>query len=241
LRAALILVGVVFLATLLVRLPARVLALLLPSQVACAAPSGTVWSGSCDELRAGTLHIAGLSWQLHPAALLRLQLAADVASSDPAAQGQARLRVGLDRDLTITGLQSMLTLPGVLDFMPAGSSGNLQLSVASARMHDAHLVELQGRIALLRLRIANPPVDLGSFELQFPPSEPGAAMVGQLRDLDGPLSVSGVLQLNGAGSYDLEGSVSPKPGASADLTQALQLLGPPDAQGRHTLSMAGTL
>jgi hypothetical protein len=53
--------------------------------------------------------------------------------------------------------------------------------------------------------------------------------------------VSGLLQLSPSGAYDLEGSVAPRPGASADLTQTLQLLGAPDAQGRRPFSLAGSL
>jgi hypothetical protein len=66
-------------------------------------------------------------------------------------------------------------------------------------------------------------------------------MVAQLHDLSGPLSVTGALQLSPAGSYQLDGSVTPKPGTSAELTQKLQMLGPPDAQGRHAFSIAGSL
>ena len=132
-------------------------------------------------------------------------------------------------------------MPGGAGVVPAGTSGTLQLAIDSARIEGGHLVALQGKIDLQQLHIANPPADLGSFELQFAPPGQSAAMVGQLRDLNGPLSVIGVLQLTRSGNYELQGSVAPKPDASADLTQALQLLGPPDAQGRRGFSLAGTL
>jgi hypothetical protein len=232
-------VGVVFVITLVLRLPARVLTALLPTDVVCDSPGGTVWSGSCGALRAGTLVIAGLSWQLHPAALLHLQLAADLTSEDP--HGQAQARLGLDGAVQITALAATLALPGGLALVPAGTSGNMHLAIDSARLEGGHLVAVQGRIALQQLHIASPPADLGGFELQFAPPDPNAGIVGQLRDLDGPLSVTGVLQLARTGSYDLEGSVAPKPDAGADLTQVLQLLGPPDAQGRRAFSIGGTL
>jgi general secretion pathway protein N len=117
----------------------------------------------------------------------------------------------------------------------------LQLAIDSARIEDGHLVALLGKIDLQSVHIENPPADLGSFELQFARSNQGAAMVGQLRDLSGPLAVSGLLQLSPSGVYDLEGSVAPRPSASADLTQTLQLLGAPDAQGRRPFSLTGSL
>jgi general secretion pathway protein N len=242
-------VGVVFVITLVVRLPARALTALLPADLVCDAPSGTVWVGTCGALRAGSVSIAGLSWQLQPAALLHLQLGAALASQDPAAHGRAQVRLAPNGDVQVTAVDVTLSLPGELGQLPAGASGNLQLAIDSAHLQGGHLVDVQGTITLLQLHIANPAADLGSFELQFVPPDPNAAIdatsnsaiVGQLRDLDGPLSVIGVLQLTRGGSYDLEGSVAPKPDSGADLTQVLQLLGPPDAQGRRPFSVGGTL
>jgi hypothetical protein len=240
LRAALILAVAVFLVTLLARLPAGALLPLLPADVVCSAPEGTVWRGSCGELRLGQLPVAGLSWTLHPAALLRLRIAADVASQDPGANGHAQVELAPNGDLAITALSANVALPSGSGLVPAGTSGTLQLAIDSAQIQGGHLIAVQGKIALQQLHIENPAADLGSFELAFaPPNE--AAIVAQLRDLDGPLSVTGVLQLLHTGSYDLEGSIAARPGASAQLTQALQLLGPADARGRRPLSLAGSL
>jgi general secretion pathway protein N len=241
LRAAIILVVVVFLATVLVRLPARVLLPMLPADVACDSPTGTIWSGSCDQLRLNAVAVSDLSWRLHPAALLRLRLGADLASADPAARGQAQVELAPNGDVAITALQATLAMPGDAVLVPAGTSGTVQLAINAARIAGGHLVALQGTIELQRLHIEHPAADLGSLALQFAPPGAGAPIVGQLHDLSGPLSVSGELQLSPSGTYELQGSVAPKPGASADLTQALQLLGPPDAQGRRGFSLAGTL
>jgi hypothetical protein len=241
LRAALILAAVVFLITLLVRLPARALLPLLPSDVGCAAPAGTVWNGSCEELRVGTMAIMSLSWVLHPAALLHLHIAADLTSQDPAASGHARVELAPDGHLGIDELAANVVLPGGLGLVPAGTSGTLQLAIDSARLEDGHLVALQGKVDLQNLHIQNPPADLGSYELQFTPPGDDAAVHGELRDLNGPLAVSGSLRLSPTGSYVLEGSVAPRPAAGADLTQALQLLGAPDAQGRRAFSLTGSL
>jgi general secretion pathway protein N len=241
LRAALILVAITFLVTLLMRLPARTLLPLLPANVSCAAPTGTVWSGACGQLHVGGLALSGLSWALHPAALLRLHLMADLASPDPQASGHAQVDLARNGNLAITALAATVALPGDAAVVPAGVSGSMQLAIDSARVEDRRLVALQGTIDLLQIHIDNPQADVGSFELQFgPPTQP-PIMVAQLRDLNGPLSVTGALQLSPAGSYQLDGSVTPKPGTSAELTQKLQMLGPADAQGRHAFSIAGSL
>ena len=232
---------VAFIATVLVRLPARVLLLMLPADVACEAPVGTVWSGSCGRLRMGALAVSGLSWRLHPAALLRLRLCADLASEDPAARGHARAELAPDGAVAISALAASVALPGGAGLVPPGVSGTMQLAINSARIAGAHLVAVQGSVELQQLHIENPAADLGGFALQFAPPNQSTAIVGQLRDLNGPLSVNGVLQLSPSGSYDLEGSVAARPGASDELMQLLQWLGPPDAQGRRALSLSGTL
>jgi hypothetical protein len=241
LRLALLLAAIVFLITLLVRLPARALLALLPADVACAGPSGTVWLGSCEELRVGAMPVAGLSWTLHPAALLRLRLAADLSSQDPAARGQAQLEVAPNGDLAISALAASVAVPGRSGLAAGIGTASLQFSIDSARIQAGHLVALVGTIDLLQLHLGNPPAELGDFELKFAPSNAPTPMAGQLRDLNGPLSVSGILQLSPAGAYQLEGSVAPKPGASEDVTRTLQILGPADAEGRRTISLAGSL
>jgi general secretion pathway protein N len=232
---------VVFAITLLVRLPARVLVSLLPPDVTCAAPSGTVWSGSCGQLRAGVITIAGLSWRLRPAALLHGRIGAAVASQDPAANGHAQLEFKTNGDASVTALAANLAMPRDSGLVPVGSSGTLQLAIDSARIEGGQLVAVQGTIDLRQLHIENPAADLGSFELQFPASNQDAAIVGLLHELNGPLSLAGELRLARSGSYELQGSVAARAGASAELTQLLQMLGPPDAQGRRAFSIAGTL
>jgi hypothetical protein len=125
LRAALILVIVAFIATVLVRLPARVLLWMLPADVACETPVGTVWSGSCGRLRIGALAVSGLSWRLHPAALLRLRIAADLASEDPATRGHARAELAPDGAVAISGLAASVALPGSAGLVPPGVSGTM--------------------------------------------------------------------------------------------------------------------
>lgn len=241
LRAALILAAIAFLVTLLMRLPARTLLPLLPPDVSCAAPTGTVWSGACGQLHVGEVAVSGLSWTLHPGALLRLHLLADLASPDPDARGQAQVDLARDGSVAITALAATVSLPGDAAVVPAGITGSMQLAIDSARIEGRRLVAMQGRIDLLRIHSDDPQADLGSFELQFvPPTQP-PIMLAQLRDLNGPLSVSGVLQLSPTGSYQLDGSVTARPGASAELTQKLQMLGPPDGQGRQAFSIAGSL
>ena len=239
---ALLLAGLVFLVTLLARLPASLLLPLLPTGTNCQSPTGTVWHGACGELHVPRLSIMAVSWAVHPAALLKLQLAADVASDDPRAVARAAVVLSHGGRLQLHDVNAQLPLRnGLPGIFPSGLSGQLQVAIDSAKLERGQLLSLQGSVRVLQLRSENQAADLGSFELLFPPAPQGAPIDGQLRDLGGPLSVSGELRLMRAGGYDLSGYVAARPQASAGVVQALQLLGPPDAQGRRMFSLAGSL
>ena len=240
-KSAILLVLAVFALTLLIRLPADVVTWLLPRSIACESPGGTLWHGGCAEVRSGTLALADVGWTLHPLSLLRAQAALDVNSNDPRARGSAQLTLHFNGDLEVAALNGSLPLEGGVVPVPAGWSGVLDLGVDRASLRDGHVSALQGTLTARSLRMAHPGTDLGSFELTFPAAPVGdAPMLGTLRDLGGPLSLAGQLQLRRDGAFELDGTVAPRDVPSADLQQVLNLLGPPDAAGRHPVSFAGT-
>ena len=240
-RTAILLVAAVFALTLLIRLPAAVLGWLLPRSVACESPAGTLWRGSCADVRSGALELADVDWRLHPLSLLRAQAALDVDSNDPRARGNGHVTLHANGDLDMTTLNASLPLEGGLLPVPAGWSGVLGVDIDQASVRGGHVTALQGRLTARSLRMSHPDADLGSFELNFPTAPVGdQPMSGTLRDLGGPLSLSGQLQLRRDGSYELDGILAPRDTSSAELQQLLNLLGPPDADGRRAVSFAGT-
>jgi hypothetical protein len=241
LRIALVLAALVFVATLLVRLPASVLISHLPADIACEDVSGTVWHGTCGQLSSDGLKVAGVSWQLHPLALLELAISADLSSIDPSAGGSGSVVLTRSGDASITDLHATLPLPTGSQLLPAGASATLVLSLPSVRLHNAHLASIEGSIEIHHLHLANPSSELGSYQLQLQPPASGSTTEGQLRDLEGPLQVSGQLRLQATGEYEVNGTVTPRANASEDLSKTLQYLGPADAQGQRTFSLAGTL
>jgi hypothetical protein len=241
LRLALILAALVFVVTLLVRLPASLLLSHLPAEIVCDEPSGTLWHGSCDQVHDDGISIAGVSWTLHPASLLKLTLSADLSSADPNAGGSASITVDRSGDASITALHATLPLTAGSNVLPAGSSATLVLSLPSAKIRDQHLVAIEGTIDLNQLHVANAYSNFGSFEMQFPPADENAVINGQLRDLNGPLAVTGLMKLQPSGAYEINGTVATHAGAPEDLEKTLQVLGPADPQGLRTFSLAGTL
>jgi hypothetical protein len=241
LRIALILAVIIFVITLAVRLPASMLLSHLPSEIVCEEPSGTVWSGSCAQVHSNGINLADVSWSVHPLALLTATVRADLSSADPNAGGSGSVELARNGDASITGLHFILPLLPAMQILPAGSSATLVLDLPSAKIHGEHLVALEGTIDLRQLHLSNPSADLGSYQLQFQPPGEDTVMLGQLHDLEGPLAVSGQLQLQPSGAYEINGTVLARNGASADLNQALQtFLGPADSQGQRAFSLAGT-
>lgn len=239
-RLALILAAIVFIVTLLVRLPASLLVSHLPSDLVCEDASGTVWQGACVQLSTNGIRVANLTWSLHPLALLKLAISADLSSADPAAGGSGRVVLGRDGDVSITDLHATLALPAGSQWLPPGTSATLIASLPSAKFRNARLITIEGTIDIQQLHISNPAADLGSYQLRLQPEASGSMIDGELRDLNGPLAVSAQLRLQPSGAYEINGTVAPRANPSEDLDKALQLLGPADAQGQRTFSLAGT-
>jgi type II secretion system (T2SS) protein N len=237
LRLALSLAILVFLGTLLARFPAKAAAGLLPSSVVCEQPQGTLWRGSCTHLQTRSLTLGDVSWTLHPGALLRATLSADVSSADPRLSGQGRVELARGGIVTARALQVRLPLRGGLSQIPPGFDGTIEAEVASVRLNYGMLDALVGTVRALQLH-SDLLGELGSFELRFP--EDGS-MLGQLRDLSGPIALQGQVQLTRQNGYAASGTLQARPGASQQLAQALQLIGPPDSEGRQSFSLAGPL
>jgi len=66
-------------------------------------------------------------------------------------------------------------------------------------------------------------------------------LLGNVQDVDGLLAVTGTIKFTGQRSYEINAAVAPRANAPASITQALQYLGPADAQGRKQISLSGTI
>jgi hypothetical protein len=239
-RLALSLALLVFLLTVLARLPARAVAALLPATIVCAQPEGTVWHGECARVQSGAIALDDLAWTVHPLGLLGLHLSADVSSGDPRLTGRAHLELERGGTVAVHGLEAQLPLQGGLSVFPPGFQGTIELDIASLRLDHGSLSELVGAARALQLR--NDSLgDLGSFELRFTPPSADGPIVGQLRDLSGPLALQGQVALTRQLGYQVSGSLFARASASRELTQALQLLGAPDSEGRRSFTLAGSL
>ncbi len=230
-----------FAAIILARLPA---AWILPaspqSAVGCTGVEGTLWSGSCAGLFVQRKPVGDLTWELKPRRLLAGRLAAHLTLNSAMGQGSAEAEVGLNGQLTAHDLTGDLPLdPKLMPGLPPGLRGQAHLALALVALEGGRLKRLEGRIEVHDLTdLDGHATRLGSYVATFAPTE--ADPTGVIKDLDGPLSVEGTLRLTPQGGFEVQGTVAPRPGAPAELTDNLRFLGSPDAGGRRPFSLSGT-
>ncbi|HEV2284790.1 MAG TPA: type II secretion system protein N [Steroidobacteraceae bacterium] len=229
-----------FLVILLARLPAS---WVVPRSgtLACGSVEGSVWSGACGGLTLARAPWGDLTWDIAPLRLLTGTLAAHVLLRNGPVTASADLARGLGGSLEARNLVADLALdPRKLPHMPPQLRGTLHTDLALVRLARGAIVELKGRIEARDLtRRTGHVTQLGSYALSF--AGGAGAPLGTLVDLGGPLAVSGTLRLTSQPGYVLEGQVAPRASASPELLGDLQFLGSPDAAGRRSFSVAGTL
>jgi hypothetical protein len=249
-RSLLILLAVIaFLGVLVARLPLKWATRLLPGNVSCAQPSGSLWQGRCGALAvqngaAGPMPLGTVSWTLAPAALLRTHAAGVVRFEGPQLLGSATVDASLARDLHLSDVELAAPLDRrLLGMVPANWTGRLQLRIAALSVRGGQLETLRGTLEAHDIVAQGPrPDEFGSYSLTFadPPSgAAGGIHRGALKDLGGPLEVDGTLEVRDNFAWELDAGIKARASATSQLARLIEVLGPPDAQGRRRFSAAG--
>lgn len=240
-RTLILLALLAFTLTLVVRAPARWLLASFPPSVQCV-PDGTLWSGRCAPLTISGITLSAVHWQLEPLQLLRGRFVAKLHSEDPRAVAEVQAAMSRDGSGELSDLTARVDIgAGLLPLFPEGWGGELDANLPHVSLVAGQLSAVTGTITVQRVREQNPALDLGSYELKFvdPGTGKDRSIGGVLRDLGGPLSVSGRLRMQSNGDYDLSGFASARAGADEQLTSALEFLGAPDARGRRPFTLGG--
>lgn len=232
-----------FLVTLLIFLPATLIAGRLPPNVTTGTLTGTIWNGSADALSIGGRLLGSARWQVLPLQLFRGRLAVDaeIVRADGVARGRCAL--GLGRGIELSALEAHWPINDLpIRALPPGWSGNIEIAAPTLQLDDGTLTAAAGTIDVLDLREPPPNgVGLGSYRLTFDEqARQGDQLVGRIQDLEGPMSVSGTLTLTAGRNYVVDGLVAARAGAPAGMVERLRYLGSPDAEGRRPFSVAGT-
>jgi hypothetical protein len=247
LRPWMILVALLaFVAVLLLRFPLRWALGVLPAQVQCAEPAGSVWQGRCGALTytgpAGAVPLGSVSWDLRKSALLRAHFAGVARFEGPQLRGSAGFDAAPGGDLALAAVDATAPLDRrLLSMVPANWTGRLVLRLPALTIRDNRLLLAQGSIEAHDIVAQGPrPDEFGSYALTFDGAPQGGVHRGMLRDLAGPIELTGTLDVKDDFSWMLDALAKPRATAPPQLQRLLEYLGPPDAQGRRRFGAEGT-
>lgn len=235
-----------FVAVLLLRFPLRWALPFLPKQVQCTQATGSVWQGRCGALTfagpAGAMPLGPVSWNIRTAPLLRAHLSGSVQLEGPQLHGSAQFDASAGGDLDVQDLDAAAPLDRrLLSMVPANWTGRLQLRFPRLTLRDGRLVTAQGFIEAHDIVAQGPrPDEFGSYSLTFAGAPQADTHRGTLRDLDGPVELSGTLDVKDDLSWLLDALIKPRATATPQLQKLVEYLGPPDAQGRRRFGAEGT-
>jgi general secretion pathway protein N len=236
-----VLLALVFLATLAMRLPAGWVLALLPAGASCTNPSGTLWNGQCAQLVVAGHALKEVGWSLEFWPLLTATVRAELRVDDDALRGHARVRRGPGGTLEISDTQLHLRADGsLLTLVPPGWAGEADANISHGLYDAGVLRAVTGHIEVTDLAQRDPPLRLGNYALDLVET-PGLAVSGQLHDLGGPLAVTATLRSTDGREFALDGQVGSRDDADPALQRALDALGPADAGGRRSFSVAGSM
>ena len=230
----------------LVTLPARVVLKPLASHgIIVNGVTGTFWKGTAQVVQAGAINLGSVEWDMHALPLLTGRVVADVKLTRADGFVQANVSATPSGRIALSELMASLplsTLPPSV--APQGWLGKVNVKLASLVVANGWPASAVGTVEVIDL-VGPPrqPAAMGSYKLTFPEQSRSDVITGALTDINnGPLQIAGTLELKAADrSYVINGLVATRPDASPQLANSLQFLGPPDAQGRRPVSLAGTM
>ena len=231
-------------------LPARFLAGQLPrAGLGAVELTGSVWSGHARGLTWRAAPLGDLRWSLAPSELLRGRLAANLRLSRPDGDLTTRASVSLDGTLRLTDARVNLPVEALSELplgVPRHWRGRLSGQFAEVTVSKGWPSAVRGTLEMDGL-IAPPPrnMSIGSYHIEMPDPQAADTPAGQLSarvaDKEGPFSFEGRFTLGADREFLLEGLLAPRGATPPALQRSLELLGPPDANGRRPVSVSGTL
>lgn len=234
--------GLVFVAVGIATLPASLLVGRLPPELHADGVSGTVWNGGADSISLRGAPLGAVSWSAEPGSLLHGELGyqIEITRTDGFIRGHVAAALGGTLNLDHVDLALPLA---ALSAMPnaAGWRGDFTGSIQSLRLEHGWPVALEGTFTTSAVRVPGSDLPIGSYAIEFDGrGNTPEQLVGRVRDLEAPLLVRAQLLIKHDRSYGLDGDVTPRPGASPDVSQAVAFLGSPDSSGRRAFNITGT-
>lgn len=228
------------LAVIIAALPASIITHFLPPSVHAEDFSGSIWHGSAGKISVDARDAGALEWRLHPAALLGMDVAADVHW----------VKVGFVIDAAVTIDRQGLTAHSVTGGGPIEDLRDFGVAPGWRGIAAINFSEIKSDLvkplaAVGDLRVSNltaAPIaegaDLGGYELRLADGAVAAdgSVTAQLTDTGGPLDVKADIHYSAAEHTGLlTGTLRERtnaPAALLDQLQGIVQLRGRDPQGR---------
>ncbi len=232
----------------------KVLALALPADagIELYELSGSVLRGEAGYVRARGVGAKDVRWELKPAQLLLLKLAADIevsAQSRDLAIDNAWLFASISKPLfsdvirlrdveataALEAVQQALKIP----FLPV--SGQIQLDLDDVRIRGQFPETVRGSARFFNAQwTLGRPAPLGSYQAEISTAE------GQILALiadgeDGRVALEGEASLDAQRQYQLRARLKPKLETPTPVANNMKALGRTDSQGWYSFSQQGAL
>ena len=248
-RWPLILLGLIVLCgAAIYALPASFAARFMPPYVQAEDFSGSLLHGAAGKIRVNARDAGAIEWQVHPLALLRLALVADVhwVKVGFLIDGVAELKTAgfAAHDMTGGGpIEDLQTLG-----FAAGWKGTAHLTFSEIKGNFQRLETAVGKIDVANISSVSVAAgsDLGSYELQLGPQSiaPDGSMSATLNDTGGPVEAQAQIRFSPATRTGmLSGTIKERAEASPALRNQLSNLSqlrPRDSSGRFPVELEFT-
>lgn len=232
----------IFLCGLVVMFPARIAyRALAPEGVRLAGLSGTVWNGAATEGSLGGLYLSELTWRFRPLVLFTGKAGFAVSGVSPSGPLTGNFAVAPGGAVHVADVRGSVPLSAVGALAALGGvDGVLELDIDTLVLEDGLPVSGTGTLELTDLlarQLASEP--LGNFRARLETT--GDVLTATFEDVSGMLDLSGTLELRPDRSYSLTGQVAATQSAPQNLVRQLSFLGSPDANGKRSFRMEGSL
>jgi len=221
---------------------------LAPAGVSAFGIEGTIWRGRARIISASGVQLRNTEWDLALLPLLTGRLAGDINTrwGGGFLEGYGSLGIGGSirlRNATVSFDVGMLeSRVGIGDI-----GGQVSARLDELEVIDSWPTRLIGTGEIRDLFSAmmgqGTPQTVGSIGFAFDTTTETASDVvtGQLRDIGGPLELSGTLILTPPGNYDLKTRIKARPNAPRALQNNLSFLGPAEPDGTRFFQLAGSI
>lgn len=239
--------GLVFIITLITAIPARVLSQLGGDALRLSGASGTLWSGTAQQVLVGNLQFGQTQWRTSAGALLLGRLAVNIDTELPGGFARGYVAVSLGGKVRVSDFEATAPLEALSRMVGLPeASGEATVAVQSAVLEDSWPTQLVGTVRLANVPLAMAGVTTGSAisiltEFEVPETPADGRVPGMLSDQGGPLEIAGTITFYPPANYDIESLINTRPDAPPELRQGLMLLGPEGPNGSRQFNMSGSL